>query len=170
VLEFNKNINIHTVEMKHQKVTVGSVVRISLPDNQYAFGRLLEKNSVAIYDYISKNIEVDLQELINRNIIFIVAIYKDVVTSGRWKIIGEWPLEEKLKILPNKFIQDDINPSNFRIYDPNTGIMKKSTFEDCVYLEPAAVWEGEHVEDRIVDYKNGKPNKWLENIKITKPN
>lgn len=33
-------------------------------------------------------------------------------------------------------------------------------------LEVAAVWDPEHVEDRLRDHFSGRPNKWVESIRL----
>ena len=37
--------------------------------------------------------------------------------------------------------------------------------EECVGLERAAVWEPEHVEDRLRDHFAGRSNRWVESLK-----
>jgi len=87
-------------------------------------------------------------------------------TINWWEIKGVADLETKFQILPNQFIQDIINPLQFRIYHPNTGEMKAATKQEVMGLECAAVWEPEHIEDRLLDYFEHRPNIWHEAIKI----
>jgi hypothetical protein len=65
-----------------------------------------------------------------------------------------------------EFIQNTLDPSKFSLYDPNTGEMTPATKEQCIGLECAAVWEAEHVVDRINDHYAGRKNKWLEQLEI----
>jgi len=44
--------------------------------------------------------------------------------------------------------------------------MRKGTRKESQGLEAAAVWEPEHIEDRLRDHFDGKPNKWLESLRI----
>lgn len=152
--------------MSKQKRKVGSIVKIKIGDGYHTYARVLDKASIAVYDCkTNKNIS-SLEEIILKPILFIVAIYNDVITKGRWEIVGIIPLEESLKELPMQFIQDKLNPKHFELYNPNTGIITPATLEQCLHLERAAVWEAEHVEERIRDYYDGKPSIWVENLKI----
>lgn len=63
-----------------------------------------------------------------------------------------------------KFIQDVLNPEKFELYDPNNGEIIPATKEQIQGLECAAVWEAEHVESRIIDYYEGRPNKWVKQL------
>jgi len=108
---------------------------------------------------------VNLEQIANQKILFIVAVYDDAITSGRWIKIGKLPLEPDLQLLPPKFIQDKLNPDSFELYNPNTGNTKSVIRQDCIGLERAAVWEPNQVEDRIIDYLNSKPNIWVERMK-----
>ena len=61
------------------------------------------------------------------------------------------------------FIQDALNPTNFELYNPNTGEIVPITKNEIIGLERAAVWDKNHVEDRVRDFYNNVPCVWLEN-------
>ena len=84
--------------------------------------------------------------------------------TGRWSVIGHVPLEEQLKLNPPKFIQDKIDPSQFRIYENRE--IRPAVRKECLGLECAAVWDPEHVEDRLRDYHAGRENKWVRSLQI----
>ncbi len=151
--------------MKRQRRVVGAFLKIKLPNGQHCYGRILDKANYAFYDFFTENDNADLEQIAKKKVLFIVAVYDDAVTSGRWLKIGKSPLEPDLQVLPLKFIQDKLNPDNFELYDPNKGTAKKASRQDCINLERAAVWEPDHVEDRIVDYLNNKYNIWVERMK-----
>jgi len=151
--------------MKRQKRTVGSAFKIPLTDNTHSYGIILEKASVAIFK-IKTNNSLPISEILKEDVLFIVAVYNSAITSGRWEKIGKTPPDERFTILPLNFIQDSINPEHFEIYDPNTGQITKSSRENCLGLECAAVWEAEHVETRILDHFNGKENAWMKQLQI----
>lgn len=151
---------------KRQQRTIGAVVRIDLGNGYYCFARILEHSTFAFYDYLSKEKETEISLIISKPILFILAVYNDIITHGRWEKIGKYELEKELLTLPLEFIQDPINLSKFSLYNPNTGEMIDAKKEDCYGLECAAVWDAEHVEDRIRDHYAGKPNIWLEQLKI----
>ncbi|MDP9078302.1 MAG: immunity 26/phosphotriesterase HocA family protein [Bacteroidota bacterium] len=145
---------------------VGAFFEIILSNKKYAYGRILEKANYAFYD-IHSNIRItEIKEIQNKDILFIVAVYKYAITKERWKKIGQLDLESKLRVLPLKFIEDQLSPGNFKLYDPNTGVASLTTKDKCVGLERAAVWEPTHIEDRIIDYYEGRPNKWVKQLEL----
>jgi len=144
----------------------GAFIEISLPNGKYSYGRILAKASFAFYSIYSDERVTDLNIIRKSNVLFINSVYKYAITKNRWKIIGVSEIEPELKNLPMEFIQDILNPTQFEIYNPNTGEINPAKMADCIGLEKAAVWEPEHIEDRIIDYFEGRPNKWVESLKI----
>ena len=57
----------------------------------------------------------------------------------------------------------DVITKEFSIY--HQGNILPATYEEIKNLECAAVWEPEHVEDRLRDYFSGVPNVWVEDLK-----
>ena len=146
--------------MKRQKETIGSIVELILENGKYAYAQLLE-NGTAFFDYLAPTSLKDFSVLEGRGILFIVAIYKDVITHGHWLKVGKLPIRKELEILPLKFIQDAIHPDQFELYDPNSGKTTSVSKEECRGLERASVWDQHHIEDRIRDYYEGNPCLWL---------
>ena len=81
------------------------------------------------------------------------------VKSGRWRVIGNRPLEGELLNPPARFIHDPLDPESFSIY--RRGQTVPASREEIGGLERAAVWEPEHVEDRFRDHYAGRTNKWV---------
>ncbi|MBN9284151.1 MULTISPECIES: Imm26 family immunity protein [unclassified Flavobacterium] len=147
--------------MKKQQITKGAILEINIENKYYTYAQILENAGYAFFDYRT---EVPLKEfsvLENKKILFIVAVYNDVITQGRWLKVGKLNIREEIRKQPMKFIQDALNPENFELYDPNTGEITPTTKKHIKGLERAAVWEAHHVEDRIRDYYNGVPCVWL---------
>ena len=151
--------------IKRQKTILGSVIKIDLLDGYHSYGRILKGSSYAIYDIRTKE-ELNPEDVIQSNILFIINVYKYGVTKGRWLKIATFPLEPELMILPLEFMQDMMDLNKFELYDPNTGDIALATKEECTGLERAAVWEPEHVEERIRDHFLGRPNQWVEMLKM----
>lgn len=151
--------------MKRQTRTVGSIIKINLNDNTHSYGIILEKASIAVFNIKTKN-ELAVSDILKESILFFVAVYNTAITSGRWQKIVTVPLDKRFKTLPLTFIQDSLNPENFDIYDPNTGVITKATKEQCLTLDCASVWEAEHVESRIQDHFNGNENIWVRQLQI----
>ncbi|MFP4287600.1 MAG: immunity 26/phosphotriesterase HocA family protein [Candidatus Izemoplasmataceae bacterium] len=151
---------------KRQQRTIGAIIKIDLGDGYHSYARILNKSNYAFYDIRVKEDISDLNTIAKKPILFTLAVYDDVVTKGRWLKIGKLPLEENLQLLPMKFIQDAQNPERFELYDSNTGETKSASKEECKDLECAAVWEASHVEERIRDHYEGRPNIWVEKMKV----
>lgn len=143
--------------MKRQKETIGAILEINIDNQYYVYGQILDKGT-AFFDYKSAERLNDFRELEKSTILFIVTVYKDVITQGTWLKVGKLPIREELEILPMKFIRDVLNPDKFRLYNPNTGEMIPATKDECKGLEVAAVYEAEHIEQRISDYYAGRVN------------
>lgn len=149
---------------KRQHLTIGAVVRIPLEQGYFSFARILPKGNLAIYDLRTQEAVPDLHFIISQPILFIVAVYADAVSKGRWQKIGKVPLEAALTILPYKFIQDQFT-GNIELYDTNTGKITPASKSEIIGLERSSVWEAEHVESRIIDFYNNVPNIWVEHLK-----
>lgn len=153
--------------MKRQRITEGAILEINIENDCYVYAQILLKGlGYAFFDYRSKQHLTALDELLKCEILFIVMVYNDVVTQGKWIKVGKLPIRQDLLVQPMKFIQDSTNPDKFELYNPNTGEIVNATKAECVGLERASVWEANHVEDRIRDYYLGVPNVWVEQLKI----
>lgn len=154
---------------KKQRITIGSILEINIDNQYYAYAQILDKSEYAIFDYKSEKQLKDLSILESKPILFMVGVYDNVVTKGHWLKVGKLEIRESLKVLPMQFIQDALHPNRFEFYNPNTGESTPATKEGIKNLERAAVWEANHVEDRIRDYYNGVPCIWLkEDIELFK--
>ncbi|WP_291529214.1 Imm26 family immunity protein [Bacteroides sp. UBA939] len=153
--------------MVRQRITEGAILEISIENQYYVYAQILNKGrGYAFFDYKTKDKLINLEALDDAGILFIVAVYKIVIIQGRWLKVGKLPIRESLLVLPMEFIQDIFHPELFELYNPNTGEIIPTTRDKVVGLERAAVWDYNHVEDRIRDYYLGVPNVWLEHMKI----
>ena len=152
--------------MKKQKRTLGAIVKIDLENGFHIYGRILSEACFAFYDLKTNEEIKDLQTIISNPILFILSVYDSSVTKGRWLKIGTLPIEEDLLNLPDFFMQDQMKPDHFSIYNANTGEIRPALRSECIGLERAAVWEPEHIESRIRDYYDNKPNIWVEQMKM----
>lgn len=150
---------------KTQHRTIGAIVKIDMGDGFFSFARILEHSNFAFYDFRTQDQCPNLNAVALKPILFIVAVYNDAVTKGRWQKIGKLPIEASLKQLPLKFMQD-LYTGEFELYNPNTGEITPATRKECEGLERASVWAAEHVESRLKDHYNMTPNVWVEKLKM----
>ncbi|HEX2060188.1 MAG TPA: immunity 26/phosphotriesterase HocA family protein [Thermoanaerobaculia bacterium] len=150
--------------MKRQRRREGDLVAIDLRDGTQAFARVLKEPLMAFYDLRVGNGETpDLQEILTRPILWKIWVMNHAMTSGRWKVLAHIPLEQSLQREPAFFKQDPLS-GEVTLYRSQTEY--PSSAEDCEQLERAAVWEPEHAEDRLRDHFAGRPNQWVESLRV----
>lgn len=151
-----KNLEI---DMAKQRITQESILEINIENQYYTYAQILKNGlGYAFFDFKSNERLTDFSILNTKKVLFIIMVYNDVVTQGKWLKVGKLPIREDLIEQPFKYIQDVLNPNNFELYNPNTGKIIKATKDQCRGLECAAVYEAFHVEERIRDHFNGKVN------------
>jgi hypothetical protein len=85
---------------------------------------------------------------------------KSAFVSARWPKVDYRALEPELAT-PTDYFMKDKQTGRFSIYRSSDGSTRDSTYDECKGLEAAAVWEPEHVEDRLRDHFAGRPNRWV---------
>ncbi|MGJ3234667.1 Imm26 family immunity protein [Marivirga sp.] len=148
--------------MKKQKITIGDIVEIKIESNFYCYAQILPNAGYAFFDIKSSSPIDNIEKLNDVPILFILSVYNDVITEGLWLKVGKLPIRDTLKQQPLQFIQDQLNPDKFELYNPNTGESKQAEKGDCKGLERASVWEAEEVEERLLDHFKGRKNRLVE--------
>lgn len=138
-------------------------MKVPLDGTAHVYARVLEPPLFAFYDSKSE-INLPIEEILSRSILFTIWVMKHAVTSGRWEIVGNIPLEEHLRGAPRFFKQDALHPGKFYIYNDEQDIPVAR--EACIGLERAAVWEPEHVEERLRDHYAGRVNRWVTSLQL----
>jgi len=145
-----------------RKKKPGTIVLIDLGDGYHAYARELHHPFVAIYD--TRTIEpMEPDQIISQPFLFILAVFDKAFI--RWQKVGYVPLIPNELAVPDRFIQDVVNPGDCRIVDVD-GWEHPATIEECIGLEAAAIWDSDEVEDRIRDHYAGRKNVWLESLKV----
>jgi len=149
--------------MKRQQRTPGAFLKVPIDDEYHTYARILQEG-IAFYDCRTTEEIDEMQRIASCPVLFITGVYNDVITQGHWLKVGKLPLEEKFSLLPLQYIYDHIG-EGFKIYDPNTGIIRPSTKQECYGLECCAVWEGFAIEERLRDHYAGRECIWLKDEK-----
>jgi hypothetical protein len=149
--------------MPRTTFTPGTFVRIPLADGSYGYGRLLDFPYAAFYDFRTEHAASNLDEIALRPVLFLVAVHKSILET--WEIIGKRQLEDSIGQLPERFMQDVSNFDKCKIVDCK-GNERPAKPEECVGLERVAVWEADHVEERLLDTFMGRLNPWVESLKV----
>ena len=147
---------------KIEKRTIGDIVKIPLGDGTHAYARVLPDASLAFHDSRGTE-ELAVEDVVRKPILFFAAVMDHAIKKGRWPIAGHVTLNDNLQA-PPRFIQNAFDKSRFEIYE--NGRIRPATRHECVGLERMAVWEPEHVEDRLRDHYAGRTDKWSESLKM----
>jgi hypothetical protein len=140
----------------------GAVIQIALPNGKFAYGRLYRDASIGIYQEVS---DVPAKPPIgSRDFRFNVGVYKDVLTSEKCAVVGEDPFVEGEDPWPPAHCIVDPISGECSIY--HHGEIKPALPEECQGLETAAVWELEHIIDRIL---NGNDSRYLQSMRTGSP-
>jgi hypothetical protein len=89
---------------------------------------------------------------------------------GGWELLDVVPLTDGERAVVDRRAKQDPISKALSIYqeDPVAGTFGETpaTAQECAGLEVAAVWDPEHVEDRLRDHFDGRPNIWVESIRL----
>ncbi len=151
--------------MRRQKIEPGAIVKIRIDDKTHTYARALSHPFVAIYDCRTEEDIDEIAEIISRPILFIVAVFDRAIRSGRWRIVGKVSSKEDAIQVPDRFMQNVLNPNDCQIIDAR-GSLRNATPEECEGLEREAIWEADHVQERIRDHYSGRKNIHLEYMKV----
>ncbi len=145
-----------------KKINIGDVLMIPFNNTECIYARVLTDASYAFYDckdFINKP-KTDINEIINKPILFIIAVHKKAINSKRWKKVGNIELEDKLKRNPPRFfVEHDPKgvPIMYNISD-NGETRYNVDKQECIGLEVNFIWSPERVEERIRNHYDGVDN------------
>ncbi|MFH5230226.1 immunity 26/phosphotriesterase HocA family protein [Antrihabitans spumae] len=169
MVESNRDRNV--VKARANRAA-GRVVRIDLDDRRCAYGRQLTGVSVEFYNRVGTPGEpVDLLELVDTPIAFTVWVMDRAFRrGGRWELLDTVPLTQNEQSHTHRYTKQDPINKAISIYwsDPTSGAHGETpaTIEECLGLERVAVWDPEHVEDRLRDHFDRRQNKWVESLRL----
>ena len=141
---------------------VGDLFEIPLSSGLHGYGRVLRNPLMAFYAIGSKS-SLYADDVLNAPIAFKIWVMNSALSSGRWRVVANLPLEPDHEVSPWFFKQDPVS-KKLSIY--REGDEKPALPEECANLERAAVWSAEHAEDRLDDHLANRRNKWVEALKL----
>jgi len=147
---------------------VGDVVQVPLGDGTYGFGLLLDEPLMAFFDLRLASGNPTPEQLAASRILFRVWVMNYAVTDGVWPVVGSMALPEEV-LAPPEFFQKDMLNGRFYIWPHGGGDRRPATYEEVKDLECAAVWEAHHVESRLRDWFEGRPNGMTERFRAKPP-
>jgi len=141
----------------------GSFIQIPLADGSFGYGRILELPFDAFYEYRTTSPDVDLDRIASKPILFRIVVRH--TKPNPWQFIGWRQLDARLVQPVVQFTQDVGDFRRCTIYD-TLGNEREAEPQECIGLEPSAVWEQHAVEKRLLDAFMGRPNATLEHLKV----
>jgi hypothetical protein len=121
---------------------------------------------LAVYDARGSHVDqiVDVERIVGSPVLFVVAV-SAAYRSGRWQRVGWVPPLAAAVAIPEFFQQDIFDPRQCQVID-HLGRERAATPQECVGLERSAVWAAEHIEERVRDHYQNRPNAHLEVMKL----
>lgn len=143
---------------KRQKRVEGDVVKVDLGDGHHSYGRVLPAPTVAFYA-IRASEEVPIREVLGSKILFKCWVMVFAIKKAAWPVVGHASLESELR-LEDRFLHRDQLNGNYSVYYRGR-IERPATSNEDFALEPAMVWDPNHIEDRLRSHFKGEPCVWL---------
>ena len=121
-------------------------MEIPLPSGGLAYGRV--RNDAGLALYRSRSRQRGSPPIGSRDYEFVVGVYDEVLTDGKWPAVGEDPPRTEDDGWPPPTAVRDVISGAMRVYE--RGQMRPATEEEVAGLEPAAVWDRQHIVARLV--------------------
>jgi hypothetical protein len=153
------------------KLVAGSVVAIDLGAREMSFARAL---TPPLFEFFDRRADADespdLEAIVSSPALFRINVMSYAVKSGRWPVLGVVPLSQDELSHKEVFFKQDAISGELSLYweDHTTKqtFSKQASPEECAKLERASVWDPDHAEDRLRDHYAGRPNKWVESLRL----
>jgi hypothetical protein len=139
-------------------------VRIVLDDGRSAYGHVLVEPLIAFKSYQDSGEDPDIPEILRSPDAFRIWVSRRPLTDGRWPVVGHAEPDPAALRAPPFFRQDPLTQKLSITYDG--GHFVPATEVECQGLERAAVWAAEHVTERLLDYFENRPNRWVESLRV----
>lgn len=148
-------------KLKRQRVKPGDVLLIDLGDGRATCALVSTPPLVVFFDFVSTE-AIEAELVLSLPVAFKVWVFKPVVGSGRWPRIGRVTMPPDLLEMPMMFMQDALSGalSLYHHRFADTNFTRSATLSECAGLECAAVWNANHIEERLRARFDGGDDKW----------
>ncbi|MBB2946396.1 hypothetical protein FB565_006164 [Actinoplanes lutulentus] len=109
--------------------------------------------------------QAELPILCSGRPLFVIGVDRAAYSTGRWGTVLLRLPEQNLPAIPTVFHQDIFN-GTCSIIEPGVSTRLSVPREECIGLERQASWPKEHVESRLTDHYEGRPNVWVEAMRV----
>lgn len=154
-------------KQKRVRRTVGDIVLIDLGSGRHAYALVADEPLVVFFEGTFDE-DIAVERIPGLPVAFRLWVSNHAITKGTWPVIGSRPLQPENAQEPFFYKQDAIN-GRLSLYHSSfaaTNYERPAALEECRHLESAAVWEPEHVADRLNDHAAHRPNRWAKSLRI----
>ena len=145
----------------------GDLLKIDLGDGRHSYAQVAAEPLIVFFEGGSAD-DLAPEDVSRLPVLFRLWVANHAVTRGRWPVIGRAALSPENRAEPFFYKQDAIT-GGLALYHSAFAAAnweRAATLAECAGLEAAAVWEPEHVEDRLRDHFAARPNKWVDSLRI----
>lgn len=147
------------------RVRVGDIVKVPLADGTYGYAWVREEPLVSFFRHRDDGVGANVDAVLKSGTLFSIWVGNDPLANGAWIVVGHADLGVAgSEVRPAFFKQDAISGELTITHDGAAEI--PATAEDCATLERAAVWRADHVQERLLDHFQGRPNRWVESLRL----
>lgn len=146
--------------MRKKKVNIGDVFTIPLNENRYGYGQVVEIGEMydilIAFDYISRDKILDVQEILSKDIVFLLRTTIVYIEDGYWDVIGNADLPTDLNV-PKYYIRDGLN--DFEVVTASEHFVRIATEEDLNKYSENIAYSAGFLEDALnatLDTQNWK--------------
>jgi hypothetical protein len=149
------------IKKKRIIVKEGDICKIPLDDGCYSYCMKIDRGEYAFFNHKS-SIDITIDEIIKKDILFIVGVSRHTPRDGNWVKIGKDKEFSQSIEVPNSFTYDKHAKINkFSIYITEIGELRSSSLEEIKDLEMTASWDYHHIKDRLRDSYLGVECIWM---------
>lgn len=139
----------------------GAIYKITL-GTKHSYAVALHPPLFAFFDVLT-DVEMSPSEIEEKELLFSVWVMAYAVRKGGWVKVG---FTDKFDATPEaRFFKQDLISGRLTAYRDADGHESPIDFDTAAKMEAAAVWDPEHIEDRLRDHFAGRPNKWVESLR-----
>lgn len=140
------------------KLKEGDFFLFPIGNSMWGYGRVLDSIHRAFYKFHTKEKTKDLDVIQPNGIAFVVGSTDDEFASRKWKIIGNRPLEERLK-QPILFFHQAVGSDECLVFDIWKMHLQRPVHEsECIGMEQWGSWSGIHILERLNCVFENKPS------------
>ncbi len=136
----------------------GNVVEIPLENGKYAYGVVVNFPLIAFSNLYFDKPQVNFSGVFD-DFAFKLWVMKNAIGKRHWHVVGNIEISIESPV----FYKVDMISKCFSHY--HESLETESSLEQCIGLECAAVWEAEHIEERLLAKSVGKESIWEESLR-----